>query len=60
MGTSLMVQWLTLCPSNAWGTGFIPGWETKIPHDAQPTQLSPHEEKNFSCDALIHCFSVAW
>ena len=41
MGTYLTVQWLTLCPSNAWGTGSIPGWETKIPHAAQPTQLSP-------------------
>ena len=28
--TSLMVQWLRLCPSTAGGKGLIPGWGTKI------------------------------
>ena len=28
---SLVVQWLTLCPSTAGGAGSIPGRETKIP-----------------------------
>ena len=30
-GTSLVVQWLRLCTSTAWGTGSIPGQGTKIP-----------------------------
>ena len=33
VGTSLVVQWLQLCPYNAGGTGSIPGQETKIPHN---------------------------
>ena len=32
VGTSLVVQWLGLHASNAGGVGWIPGWETKIPH----------------------------
>ena len=31
-GTSLVVQWLRLCTSNAGGTGSFPGSGTKIPH----------------------------
>ena len=31
-GTYLAVQWLRLCAPTAWGTGSIPGQETKIPH----------------------------
>ena len=31
-GTSLAVQWLRLCASNARGMGSIPGWGTKIPY----------------------------
>ncbi|XP_033257416.1 uncharacterized protein C19orf44 homolog isoform X2 [Orcinus orca] len=34
-GTSLAVQWLRLCASNAGGVGSIPGWGTKIPHAAR-------------------------
>ena len=30
--TSLVVQWLRLCPSNAEGMGSIPGRGTKIPN----------------------------
>ena len=30
--TSLVVQWLRLCASNAGGTGLIPGRGTKIPY----------------------------
>jgi len=30
--TSLVVQWLRLCPSNAEGVGSIPGRGTKIPN----------------------------
>ena len=31
-GTSLVVQWLRLCTSNAGVVGLIPGPGTKIPH----------------------------
>ena len=31
-GTSLVVQWLRLCASNAKDEGLIPGQGTKIPH----------------------------
>ena len=31
-GTSLAVQWLRLCASNAGGAGSIPGRGTKVPH----------------------------
>ena len=32
VGTSLVVQWLTLCMSTAGDTGSIPGQGTKTPH----------------------------
>ena len=32
IGTSLVVQWLRLCASNAGGMALIPGQGTKIPH----------------------------
>ena len=32
LGTSLVVQWLKLCASNARGPSSIPGQGTKIPH----------------------------
>ena len=40
VGTSMTVQWLTLCVSGARGTGSITGWGTKIPHTVW------HEKKN--------------
>ena len=30
-GTTLVVQWLRLCASNAWGAGLIHGQGSKIP-----------------------------
>ena len=33
-GTSLAVQWLRLCASQAGGVGLIPGQGTEIPHAA--------------------------
>ena len=30
--TSLVVQWLRLCASNAWGAGLIHGQGSEIPH----------------------------
>ena len=43
-GTSLAVQWLRLCISNAGGMGSIPGQGTKIPNSAGCSPSSP--EKN--------------
>ena len=37
-GTSLVVQWLRLCASIAWGAGSIPDQGTKIPHAVQHSQ----------------------
>ena len=37
-GTSLVVQWLGLHPSTTRGMGSIPGWGTKILHDARHGQ----------------------
>ena len=36
IGTSLAVQWLRLCASNAGGMGLIPGQGIKILHATQP------------------------
>ena len=36
IGTSLVVQWLRLCASNAGGAGSIPGQGAKIPPAAGP------------------------
>ena len=35
-GTSLVVQWLRLCASNAGAVGLILGWGSKVPHAACP------------------------
>ena len=35
LGTSLVVQWLRLCPSTAGDLGSISGWGTKIPYALQ-------------------------
>jgi len=42
-GTSLVVQWLRLLTSSAWGAGSIPDWEIKIPHAAW--RVGKKEEK---------------
>ena len=39
LGTSLAVQWLRFCASNAGGMGSIPGWVTMLPHGVQPKQF---------------------
>ena len=43
MGTSLAVQWLRLCTSNARGLSLIPGVETKIPHTARCDQKNKYD-----------------
>ena len=42
-GTSLAVQWLRLCASNAGGMGSIPSQGTKIPHAAQQKKKKKHK-----------------
>ena len=39
-GTSLAIQWLRFCASNAGGMGSIPGQGTKIPHATGPKKSS--------------------
>ena len=42
LGTSLVVEWLQFCPSNAGGMGSIPGQGTTIPHN----KMWPKKLKN--------------
>ena len=44
-GTSLAVQWLALCASNAGGVGSIPGWGTRIPHAARGSKKNKKIKK---------------
>lgn len=39
LGMSLAIQWLSLCVSNAGGTGSVSSWETKIPHALWPKKI---------------------
>ena len=39
-GTSLVIQWLRLCASNAGGMDSVPPWGTKIPHAVQHDQIN--------------------
>ena len=41
--TSLVVQWLRLCTSNAGGVGSIPGQGAKLPHAVQHCQKNPKQ-----------------
>ena len=45
-GTSPVVQWLGLSASIAWGTGSIPGWETKITQAAWSSRKKKKKIKN--------------
>ena len=58
--TSLVVQWLELCTSNAGNVDLIPGWGTKIPHAAWPENPQKTNKKKTgqkaeptSCSAVI-------
>ena len=44
-GNSLVVQWLGLRASTAWGMGSIPGWVTKIPQATRCGQKKKKERK---------------
>ena len=44
-GTSLVVQWLRLCASNAGGTGLILDWGTRNSHAIRCTPRSHKKEK---------------
>ena len=42
---SMGVHWWRLCFSNAGGTGWIPGWETRISHATWPKQTNKQTKK---------------
>ena len=50
MGTSLAVQWLSLCAPNAGGASWIPGLGTKIPHVAAKKKKKKNLRKKLSYD----------
>ena len=47
-GTSLVVQWLSLCTPTAGGAGSIPGWGTKVPHAAQRSKRKQIWDSKFT------------
>ena len=46
VGTSLVIQWLTLHASTPGGTGSFPDWKRKILHTVGPKKLRKKEEKS--------------
>ena len=52
LGTSLVVQCLRLCPSNAGGAGSILGWVTKSPHVALWSLTLGHWSK--TVEIIVH------
>ena len=52
-GTSLAVQWLRLCASNAEGAGLIPGQGTKIPHAVQHCQKKKKKSLGFTSNISV-------
>ena len=51
--TSLMVQWLGLCPSTAGGTGLIPDGRTKILHATRCDQKQKQKQKTPKYPTLL-------
>ena len=49
-GTSLAIQWLRLCASNAGGTGSIPGQGTKILCAMRHNQKMKQQKKAATVD----------
>ena len=60
VGTSLVVQWLQLCPSNAGGTGSIPGQGTKIPHNEMWQKKKKKERKKKESLWLLCDDEMGW
>jgi len=54
-GTSLVVQWLRLCISNAKGAGLIPGCGTKEPIGHS---VWPKKKKNYFLLILTKLFDI--
>ena len=54
-GTSVAVQWLRFCPSNAGSAGSIPGQGTKIPHAVWHGQKKIKERKKTEIEDHIDC-----
>ena len=60
LGTSLEVQWLKLCASNAEGVGSIPGRGTKIPHATYHGQEKEKLNFNKFSLSIISLMDHAW
>ena len=52
-GTSLVVQWLGLCAPTAGGTGWIPGWGTRISHATWHSQKKMFNKIKFNKIILL-------
>ena len=61
-GNSLAVQWLGLGAFTAGAQGSIPGWGTKIPHDAQhsQTEKKKQQKKEPQDQRYFHLLRVAF
>ena len=56
-GTSLVIQWLRLCPSDAGGVGLVLGRGTKIPHAMQHGQKQKNKRKQKKNPKLLWCMN---
>ena len=57
-GTSLVVQWLRFSTPDTVGMGSIPGWGTKIPHDAQTGQKKKRQLKKRKRKSTVCTYCV--
>ena len=60
VGTSLGVQWLSLCVPNAGAEGLIPGWGTKIPYATQHDQKIKIKKKCVIFELHFIVFSLTF
>jgi len=56
-GTSLVVQWLRLCPLNAGGMESNPGWGAKIPHAAQSKTKTKRDFREIE-SIYVHALTI--
>ena len=64
-GTSLVVQWLRLCASNAGGVGLIPGWGAKLSHTVRCGKKKQNKKnwgwsKNQSRETSLEVLDAVW
>ena len=55
-----MVQWLRLCTSPGEGMGLIPGWGTKILHEAKHGQKEEEEKNPIAYEATGILIQFLW